>query len=560
MIEKVKYISFCSYFVAFWSLFLWKFNISLLWEGENKYNNEGVSIEASDGILQIETHDLHQKELLNLAILALNDRTIHREAVESVITFEPDGTSIHCYYPYLVDKISWKSKIKDGHLEPVHERCREGMEELYKKTGALLANALNAVFNALDSNVYASNLTASSNNPTLYFDYPYNNGYATWGDNEWDIDVGSASNDSCGRFFIRNWRLNQDYLIFEDTDFDATSSIHVYSNGDLGLSNNGIYIDRSLRNVGIGIATPEFRLDVVGNGIRLRESSSSTAHELLMSLFYDNYNLIRSENEKLYLRADPYDIHINPFGGNVAIGTSSEPTEKLSVNGNIKGYFSGIFWGGDGLKKLVQLSSNNTASNRTSDAGFSIINSNQGFAWNFRTYEPSQGFAATKDGTGGTEFELRNTTNNYQNVSLHLGNGAYCSSTGQWINASSREYKENIEPLDGKTAREVLESLEPVTFNFKRDESKRKNIGFIAEEMPEILSVPDKKGVNALEVVALLTKVVKEQEKIITEQKKAIAKLKEEQKKSISKLKERVLKLEQEIRTQNMLSSHLSPR
>ncbi|WP_415406931.1 tail fiber domain-containing protein [Sulfurovum sp. CS9] len=198
------------------------------------------------------------------------------------------------------------------------------------------------------------------------------------------------------------------------------------------------------------------------------------------------------------------------------INGTFEVNGTIENNDTITSIWSGSHEVGDGLTNLVTLSADNT-DGITSDAGFSIKNARAGFRWSFRTGEPNEGFIATKIGTGGAEFELRNTDTSYTNVSMALGNGATCTSTGQWVDASSRDYKENIKTLDTQTAMEAFKQLNPVTFNFKRDEGKELMTGFIAEDVPELVATEDRKGISSLEIVALLTKVVKEQEKVMVE-------------------------------------------
>ena len=173
----------------------------------------------------------------------------------------------------------------------------------------------------------------------------------------------------------------------------------------------------------------------------------------------------------------------------------------------------------------MDLSANNTAVGVSSDVGFLLRNDKIGFEWVFRTMEADRGFSMTKLGSGGPELEIKNTTTNYQNVSLVMGNGAYCSSSGQWINASSRDFKENIQELKAKEALEALSNLSPVKYNFKRDAAKDTNVGFIAEDVPDLVATKDRKGMNSLTVVAVLTKVVKEQQKMISELSGQIAEL-----------------------------------
>jgi len=104
--------------------------------------------------------------------------------------------------------------------------------------------------------------------------------------------------------------------------------------------------------------------------------------------------------------------------------------------------------------------------------------------------------------------------------------GAHCNGT-TWVNGSSREVKENIEALEAGEALNAVEGLEPVKFNY-REEKGEKCLGFIAEEVPELVAMNDRKGLSPMDIVAVLTKVVQEQQKSLSVQEKAISELKEE--------------------------------
>jgi hypothetical protein len=106
---------------------------------------------------------------------------------------------------------------------------------------------------------------------------------------------------------------------------------------------------------------------------------------------------------------------------------------------------------------------------------------------------------------------------------LDVSGGAYCTGT-TWVNVSSREYKENIETLTSEDALEAFEKLEPVKFNYKADKEE-KYLGFIAEDVPELVAMKDRKGLNTMDVVAVLTKVVQEQQKTISELRERVGKL-----------------------------------
>jgi len=83
-----------------------------------------------------------------------------------------------------------------------------------------------------------------------------------------------------------------------------------------------------------------------------------------------------------------------------------------------------------------------------------------------------------------------------------------------WTNASSRDYKENVSDLTVEEAKEAVLKLKPVTFDYKADDDDR-YVGFIAEDVPELVATKNRKGLSPMDIVATLTKVVQNQQKEI---------------------------------------------
>jgi len=133
---------------------------------------------------------------------------------------------------------------------------------------------------------------------------------------------------------------------------------------------------------------------------------------------------------------------------------------------------------------------------------------------------------------------------------LDIGtSGAYCNG-GAWVDGSSREFKENIEELASTEALRAFQELEPVKFNYKENKEET-YLGFIAEDVPDLVAMNDRKGLNPMDMVAMLTKVVQEQSKVVQEQMKVNQeqqKALSSQQKEISVLKEKITKLEKRSR------------
>ena len=100
--------------------------------------------------------------------------------------------------------------------------------------------------------------------------------------------------------------------------------------------------------------------------------------------------------------------------------------------------------------------------------------------------------------------------------------GAHLSVSGVWTNASSRALKEGIQDLSGEAAVAALLELRPVTFHYRKAPEDPR-VGFIAEDVPELVANPDRKTLASMDVVALLTRVVQEQQKQIEALQQALA-------------------------------------
>jgi hypothetical protein len=71
---------------------------------------------------------------------------------------------------------------------------------------------------------------------------------------------------------------------------------------------------------------------------------------------------------------------------------------------------------------------------------------------------------------------------------------------------------------------ETLTALQPVQFRYKTDPEEN-HVGFIAEDVPHLVASTDRKGMSAMDVVAVLTKVVQDQQKTIAELSRKVAAL-----------------------------------
>jgi hypothetical protein len=105
-----------------------------------------------------------------------------------------------------------------------------------------------------------------------------------------------------------------------------------------------------------------------------------------------------------------------------------------------------------------------------------------------------------------------------------VANGAFLSVGGVWTNASSRLLKKDIRPLPADEAMETLAALLPVTFKYNTDDEA--HVGFIAEDVPDLVASKDRKGLSAMDIVAVLAKVVQQQQAQLSDQRKELDTLK----------------------------------
>ena len=178
-------------------------------------------------------------------------------------------------------------------------------------------------------------------------------------------------------------------------------------------------------------------------------------------------------------------------GNNIGIGTT-EPKQRLEVNGNI------------------QIHERNS-----SVAGLMITQSDgeTGYIMHNRASTLTIGAGSvdriTIDRDGNVGIGVSRPGN-----PIEMASGAHVTAGGVWTNSSSRAKKENIAALSLDDALSTLTSLEPVRFNYKNDQLES-YVGFIAEDVPELVATSDRDGLSSMDIVAVLTRVVQEQQKKI---------------------------------------------
>lgn len=331
---------------------------------------------------------------------------------------------------------------------------------------------------------------------------------------------------------------------------EVPTSNHIFYAGTSTTTSNELMRITGTGNVGVGIVAPAQRLDVQGGNARINNAfigdvgygstitgfshysqANTTGYGLLQSSD-GNYTLMNKQNTGagyLGFRIGNADQAVILNNGNMGVGTTNPSKKFTVVNGSIRPHVgnssdAGISFptdpgGGGGdeafIRYYVDGGGENTklliGNNNDADDDISFF---QGGAERMNIYAGNVGIGIT------TPW-----------AALTMGGGAYCNSF-TWVNASDARLKENIKPMNQYGLTQVLQ-LKPVTYYYKKDETKHQEVGFIAQDVkkviPEVvtgsegdLEKGETLGLSYGNLVPVLTKAIQEQQAMIEELKKKV--------------------------------------
>jgi len=104
---------------------------------------------------------------------------------------------------------------------------------------------------------------------------------------------------------------------------------------------------------------------------------------------------------------------------------------------------------------------------------------------------------------------------------------------------SSRTIKRDIRALTADDAWRTLLALTPTRYRYRANPTDE-HVGFIAEDVPDLVATEDRKSLNPMDIVAVLTKVVQLQQERFEQQRTVIA----AQKRRLTAQDERLRKFE----------------
>ncbi len=292
---------------------------------------------------------------------------------------------------------------------------------------------------------------------------------------------------------------------------DATNS-RVPFKIEAGAPTSALYVDDSGR-VGLGTATPVLDLHILsGNtpSIRLDQDTTSGWTAQVWDIAANESNFFLRDTtggSKLPFRIQPgapTNTLTMKSTGYVGIGTWS-PESHLEIEAT-------------GANVVLAVQRTDGATMKLSAMGSSgQIGTVTEHALNFMTNNVKR--LSVGASTGNVGIGVTSPT-----YPLHMASGAYCSAGGAWTNASSIAFKQNVQALGLADARRALADLRPVSFAYKADPGEE-HLGFIAEEVPELVATGDRQGLSPMDIVAVLTRVVQEQQKTIAELRERVEQL-----------------------------------
>ena len=306
-------------------------------------------------------------------------------------------------------------------------------------------------------------------------------------------------------------------------------------------------------NVGVGTTNAIAGLHVSGTGregtIRIEREGKS----LSLNPNWEGKNqfaritTVQGSNMGLQLDTNEVPKLTITVGGDVGIGTY-DPQGKLDVRGGIRAgnsdiYFTRTDHNHTGIGNAAGYAAIENATNYGALMILGRAGTSRGRYVRLWDYlQVNGGMDVTGPlgvGTAGPQVKLHAVGNriridNGGGLSLDMradgsaldleSNGAdlYINNNGRPVrirnqqSVSSRDLKENIVDFTTSEAAEVLAGLNPVSFTWKDDGEKTRHIGFVAEDAPGIAKSADEKAIIPVHILAILSKVVQEQQRVIS--------------------------------------------
>ena len=344
---------------------------------------------------------------------------------------------------------------------------------------------------------------------------------ASYPNNDWQLLANDSTNGGTEKFSI---------IDCGDNDSQGSCSGSTVFTVEAGADSHSLYVDDAGR-VGFGTSTPVVELHVVdGNTptLRLAQDGSFGFSAQTWDVAGNESNFFirdATNGSKLPFRIKPGAPSSSLTildSGNVGMGTWSPGADLHIYTGT--GEAANMRISGDSAGYDLQ-DLNGPTDEKVAQQ---FVNSG---VWRLRGLNDalsSETVTGISLDLGNGRFGIGNTAPGYPLVvgtNGTNGNGAYVTTGGTWQNGSSRDFKESIYALTPREAFDALAGLNPVRFRYTL-EPEEEYVGFIAEDVPDLVATSsNRKYLSPMDIVAVLTKVVQEQQKTVHEQEEIIAEL-----------------------------------
>jgi len=337
-----------------------------------------------------------------------------------------------------------------------------------------------------------------------------------------------------------NINVENNFVLNLGSNQGGGATLKYNSNGNLDITpRSGFSTVFTAGNVGIGTSSPNQKLEVYGVARLTNASVTSQYLDLYTSSAISYFNAY--SNSAIYTAYQ----HIFQYSGTeamrvasdgkVGIGTSS-PSYTLTVNGGIYGSYlrqnsrspdggTTMYTGSTGGSLAISNGTNTVTINRYVYSGFAgFIANNSEFYGICNDHEyggPGAQLSIVAGTTTGTiAFFVGNPTSQ-PNGAYAAPKVSYINSSGTYIPLSDKNKKKDFE-VSNIGLNEVLK-LKPTLFRMKfEDESSQKQLGFIAQEVREIIPQAYAEdgsfiGLQDRPIIAALVKAIQEQQQQIDE-------------------------------------------
>ena len=344
---------------------------------------------------------------------------------------------------------------------------------------------------------------------------------ASFPTNDWQITFNDTSNGGANKFSIVDVDAGRTPFTIEATA--PSNSLYVDDGGRLGLGLSTPVVDIHVRSGN----TPTLRLEQDGSSGFTPQTWDVAGNEA-------NFFIRDATN------GSTLPFRIKPGAGSNSLTIQADDdigmgTDSPEVNTSLHVRRS------DGTAKILVEEVNSTVAQRQllelRNNGLAFLHytdTDQNKTWRTGITTNNSYLVKQIGQPGTTNFQFSNDgTNAFFGVGLnptfpiHASSGAHLTVGGVWTNASSRNLKEDIHEITDTEAMAAIGKLQPVTYIYKNDKKER-YAGFIAEDVPEIVAQNDRKSLSPMDIVAVLTKVVKGQNKLIDDMRTRLDKLETE--------------------------------